>query len=140
MRKDFLMSGDRFYCIANRDPKKATPFQYIMADGVAIALDYNSPHKRLSRSEINDSSITSVYLDRHGRRYKYYNMLENIVPKFKAWNDIKDESYMLSFIADAVTTQMCNTRLPENKEDEEHMLTVFASTEMDRIIIRKFYR
>lgn len=140
MRKDFLMPGDRFYCIANSDPKEATPFQYIMADNTAIALDYSAPHRRLELADINNDSLVSIYLESCKRRYKYYKMLEEIVPKFKTWDDIKDEKYIMSFIANTVTAEMCKTRLPKNKEDEEHMITVFASTEIDRIIVRKFYK
>jgi len=134
MRKDFLEIGDRFWYNV-----EGSYYQYIIVKlcndkKVLFPIEKDSP--AITFSDMKDSKITIIYLDNKNRYYRYYKMLENIAPKFKGYEDI-NLPHKLFNICTEVTAQMCNTRLPENEADEEHMIKVFCSTEIDRMLVRQ---
>lgn len=134
MRKDFLAIGDRFWYNV-----KGSYYQYIIVKlgndkKVLFPIEKDSP--TITFSDMKDSKITIIYLDDKNRYYRYYKILENIAPKFKGYEDINLPDKLFR-ICTEVTAQMCNTRLPVDEVDEEHMIKVFCSTEIDRMLVRQ---
>lgn len=135
MRKDFLIIGDRFWYNV-----KGSYYQYIVIENsnnkkVLFPIEKDSP--MLNLSSIEDNKITIIYLDKKNRYYRYYKMIEDIAPKIKGYNNINLPDKLFR-ICTEVTGQMCDTRLPENETDEENMIKVFCSTEIDRMIVRQY--
>lgn len=135
MRKDFLIVGDRFWYNV-----KGSYYQYIVIENgnnkkVLFPIEKDSP--MLNLSSIEDNKITIIYLDKKNRYYRYYKMIEDIAPKIKGYNNINLPDKLFR-ICTEVTEQMCDTRLPENEADEENMIKVFCSTEIDRMIVRQY--
>ena len=134
MRKDFLMVGDKFWYNI-----KGSYYQYVVVKlgndkQVLFPVEKDSPV--LNLSSIDDNKMTIVYLSSKNRHYRYYKMLEDIAPKIEGYNHITLPDKLFK-ICEEVTAQMCNTRLPENKTDEENMIKVFCRTEIDRMLVRQ---
>lgn len=134
MRKDFLMVGDKFWYNV-----KGSYYPYVVVKlgndkQVLFPVEKDSPV--LNLSSIEDNKITIIYLDKKNRYYRYYKMIEDIAPKIKGYNNINLPDKLFR-ICTEVTEQMCDTRLPENKTDEENMIKVFCRTEIDRMLVRQ---
>ena len=135
MRKDFLIVGDRFWYNV-----KGSYYQYIVIENgnnkkILFPIEKDSP--MLNLSSIEDNKITIIYLDKKNRYYRYYKMIEDIAPKIEGYNNINLPDKLFR-ICTEVTEQMCDTRLPENKADEENMIKVFCRTEIDRMLVRQY--
>lgn len=135
MRKDFLIVGDRFWYNI-----KGSYYQYIVienSNNKKVLFPIEKDYPMLNISSIEDDKITIIYLDKKNRYYRYYKMIEDIVPKIEGYNNINLPDKLFR-ICTEVTEQMCDTRLPENEADEENMIKVFCRTEIDRMLVRQY--